>query len=495
MFRDATSFNSAISNINTGLVTDLCGVFYGASVFNKDITSWATNNATTMKNMFRQATAFDQNIVTSGNQWNVLKVTSMEGMFMGVPAAQTTFNQDIGNWLTSSTNQLTDMSGMFAHSKFDQDIGNWSVGNVTTMENTFRSSDFNQNISSWNVAAVTNMKGMLSAHNNTDGTTKFNQDIRGWKGKINSGLDATGMTLNNVRFNSTSTNWYGVVGLNRTTGTISPAFWSSYLTRPATFSSTADLSAAITWYIAAKTPATTHYGEIGTWDVSNLTDMSGLFAYRTTFNEDISGWNVSNVTDMSGMFRGATSFNQPLSLWGSKTSNVTDMTSMFEDATSFAKYVGSWNLGSVTKLDKMFKGATSFNSEVRRWSDLSTNTNAITFGDMFLNATAFNNNSTWSTNTNLGPPVSKAFWEQYAGTYTMSNTSLQTAVGLWITNRESALETYGSPKTWIVDSVTNMNGLFENKSPSAWGDFDLSGWNVNNVTTMKDFAKNSLILI
>ena len=38
------------------------------------------------------------------------------------------------------------------------------------------------------------------------------------------------------------------------------------------------------------------------------------------FNQPLNKWNVSNVTDMSGMFLGATSFNQPLNNWN--VSNV-----------------------------------------------------------------------------------------------------------------------------------------------------------------------------
>ena len=75
------------------------------------------------------------------------------------------------------------------------------------------------------------------------------------------------------------------------------------------------------------------YGEIGDWDVSNVTDMSNVFSGAQSFNQPLNNWNVSKVKDMCGMFHGAESFNQSLDNWN--VSNVTDMESMFLNATSF----------------------------------------------------------------------------------------------------------------------------------------------------------------
>ena len=70
-------------------------------------------------------------------------------------------------------------------------------------------------------------------------------------------------------------------------------------------------------------------GNISGWDVSNVTNMYGMFYSCKKFNQDISNWDVSNVSDMAFMFNGCESFNQDISAWD--VSNVIDMFYMFDN--------------------------------------------------------------------------------------------------------------------------------------------------------------------
>jgi surface protein len=64
------------------------------------------------------------------------------------------------------------------------------------------------------------------------------------------------------------------------------------------------LKNAVQEWLENSSKAERKYGHISKWNVSNVTDMYGLFRGLKSFNDDISNWNVSNVTDMCEMFLG-----------------------------------------------------------------------------------------------------------------------------------------------------------------------------------------------
>jgi|LWDU01.1.fsa_nt_gi surface protein len=63
--------------------------------------------------------------------------------------------------------------------------------------------------------------------------------------------------------------------------------------------------------------------DVTNFDVSGLTELIGIGGiHQNTFNQDISGWDVSNITDMTNMFAENHAFSYDLSGWD--VSSVTD---------------------------------------------------------------------------------------------------------------------------------------------------------------------------
>ena len=133
------------------------------------------------------------------------------------------------------------------------------------------------------------------------------------------------------------------------------------------------------------------YGAMPDWDVSQVTDMSDAFRFKTSFNADISAWDVSNVTDFGGMFYQARAFNQDISSWN--VSNATTMGDMFNNARVFNQDISVWNVSNVTHMNGMFNQNYTFNIDLSAW-DVSNVTNMAA---MFQYALAFNQNlSSWN---------------------------------------------------------------------------------------------------
>ncbi len=180
-------------------------------------------------------------------------------------------------------------------------------------------------------------------------------------------------------------------------------------------------------------------------DLSQVTDMSGMFRYASQFNGDLSNWNTSSVTNMFEMFYFAGEFNGDLSNWD--TSSVTNMFEMFYFAGEFNGDLSNWNTSSVTNMSNMFGSAHEFNGDLSNW-----NTSSVTgMFAMFANTHKFNGDiSNWNTSS-----VTTMF-EMFANTGKFN----------------------GDISNWNTSSVTNMSFMFEYARVF---NGDLSDWDTSSV--------------
>jgi surface protein len=120
---------------------------------------------------------------------------------------------------------------------------------------------------------------------------------------------------------------------------------------------------------------------ITNWDVSNVTDMQGLFYNWDSFNQPLN-WDTSKVKNMAFMFSGCTKLNEPLLL---NTSEVIIMAYMFNQCGSFNQDL-DWDTSRVTNMECMFSDSAAFNRELR-WDT----SNVKSMSGMFKRCAALEN--------------------------------------------------------------------------------------------------------
>ncbi len=260
MFSGATNFNQPIGDWNTSNVTDMSDMFSGAKSFNQPIGNWNTSNVVNMKGMFHNAQSFNQEL----DGWDTSNVTNMTGMFQGAK----TFNGSIGKWNTSS---VTSMEDMFSDARsFNQNIGGWDTSNVTDMRCMFSGATaFNQPIGEWNTANVVSMLMMFRC------AEHFNMPINKWK-------------IDNVM--SLGQMFKGALSFNQ---------------------------------------------PLDAWNTSNVADFCQMFYAAEAFNQPIGCWDMSSAQNVDFMFKYAKSFNQPLGSWD--ITKLDNPRGMFDEAEAFTQ--------------------------------------------------------------------------------------------------------------------------------------------------------------
>jgi len=238
------------------------------------------------------------------------------------------------------------------------------------------------------------------------------------------------------------------------------------------------------------------------WDVSQVTDMSGLFQNKMSFNQDIGDWDVSKVTDMTFMFRFAKEFNQDISRW--KVSSVTSTWYMFNYAESFEQDITSWTLGSGAVVGYMFAGATNWTAAFVNCglddSDAASCSGVATY-DLVANPKAYRSGRGGTSQNFFYDDGPSDAWAPYKQTACAGSApfpsygSLAAAVARCLAAVPSGEKCcssgaagcgpacYSDIPDWDVSQVTNMGYLFIDRAEF---NQDISRWDVSKVTDMVD---------
>lgn len=193
------------------------------------------------------------------------------------------------------------------------------------------------------------------------------------------------------------------------------------------------------------------FDDIGSWDVSHVTNMSNLFKFRRTFNEDIGNWDVSNVTTLYRTFYHAEAFNQDIGRWN--VSNVTTLKDAFYAAMSFNQSIDSWDVSNVTSIYRTFALAYQFNQSISSWN-VSSVTNMVY---AFWKASAFDKDL--------------SLWER-PGTPTSPASTVRNVTSFYSMFAEAtAFNQDLSP--WDISGATSLGGMFAQSAMSSkklqWG--------------------------
>merc|ERR1719388_204303 len=254
MFSGAAAFNQAIPTSgdkwDTAKVTDMSGVFNGASAFNKDISNWAVGSVTNNVDMFtnsglsqssvlRRQPCTDPTTVSATLNWRECPLCAeSKPQFADKTKLEAAVDACVGKVASGvgccAAGADCGVAGTGAGAT---EMPDWDVSLVTDMEDLFKNkAQFNADISRWNTAKVTNMHGTF------DGASAFNKDIGAW--------DVSKVTD-----------------------------MSSMFSRASAFNK-----------------------DIGTWDVAKVTTMAYMFSSATAFKnggaDGIKAWKTGLVTNM-----------------------------------------------------------------------------------------------------------------------------------------------------------------------------------------------------
>ena len=231
---------------------------------------------------------------------------------------------------------------------------------------------------------------------------------------------------------------------------------------------------------------------LDTWDTSNVTDMSYIFASFTNPTTD-------NHKPQGLEYTGSL---KALDLSGWKTSNVTNMACMFtgQDHLETLKGLSNWNTSKVTNMAQMFHGLSKLQDgslgDLSKWDTSNVTDMTYMFAVMSLQTDLSFVNG-WKTGmvTDMSYMFAK---DEKLQKLDLSNWDVS-SVGLKETEQnysfgamfsgDTALTSVGDISHWRTDNVHDTRQMFY--GTTSLKDIDLSGWNTGKLQIAEGMFRNS----
>ena len=464
MFALSPSINADLSMWDISNVTDLTGTFYGAHSFNGDISTWDTSSVTSLEwflggNNGSNIDINTQEVTLSGATyiaWDTSSVQNMSSVFYEAQA----FNSPIWNWDTSS---VTNTSYMFQNADgFNQELNTkevtiwwsnyiaWDVKNVSNVSQMFRwTAAFNGDISNWNLSWISSPYYLFRD------AEAFNKDV------------------------STK-----LVNL----------WWYTYTAWDVSQWNTAQ--GIFQWARAFNQP-------LNSWDVSNLTDLTGIISM--TYNQPVDSWDTSKNTSLRYVFSRWV-FNQDISMWD--TSSLIDMERAFWSNDVFNQDISTktivrsdsstytaWDVSNVENIDHAFASADVFNQDISNW-DVS---NVSTMNYTFSNSDLFDQDIFLYWDTSNVTDMEGMF--MYDTALDVENLDTSSVINMrrmfeWeeldvdISTRTIVRPDSSTYTAWDVSNVENMERMFRH---ARFFNQDISNWDTSSVTNMTNMFEDARV--
>jgi surface protein len=341
MFEDCRKLETVpnMGSWNVSTITTLTSMFKDCYLFNQDISGWNTSNVVSFQNTFGQAKAFNQNL----GSWDVSKASShgISLAYSGMDCAN--YEATLNGWNASgATTKTLNAAGLnYGNAANAARASLVTKGWTITGDNSSNVCD--AFITTWDLSIGGNATS-LSIGTATGGSVSYSWVEIGGSAKSASGLTFSGNTLSIT----------GLPSGKKIKLTIAPGNFQQIKLNNSS-ASKEKLTNVEQWGTTAWTSfqgaffgcTNLNITATGIPNLANVKNMQDMFqtCYNLTTVPNIGSWNVSEVTNMTSLFNNARKFNENISGWN--TAKVVALTNTFNNAYAFNQNLGGWNVNSI----------------------------------------------------------------------------------------------------------------------------------------------------